>query len=67
MSDLTREQRSHRMNIRNAYFLHPNETLQLAIDYATAKKATGWKFKVQCLEELKGENDDRIRRLASAN
>jgi hypothetical protein len=57
MSDLTREQRSHRMNIRNAYFLHPNETLQLAIDCATAKKATGWKFKVQCLEELKGENE----------
>jgi hypothetical protein len=44
------------MNIRNAYFLHPNETLQLAIDYATAKKATGWEFKVQCLEELKRES-----------
>jgi hypothetical protein len=53
MSDLTREQRSHRMNYRNAYFDQRIESVQLAIDYATEKKSPGWEFKVKCLEELK--------------
>ena len=58
MRDLTREERSHRMNYRNAYFDQRIESVQLAIDYATEKKSPGWEFKVQCLEELKGEYDD---------
>jgi 3'-phosphoadenosine 5'-phosphosulfate sulfotransferase len=46
------------MNYRNAYFDQRIESVQLAIDYATEKKSPGWEFKVQCLEELKGEYDD---------
>ena len=59
MRDLTREERSHRMNYRNAYFDQRIDSVQLAIDYATEKKSPGWEFKVQCLEELKGEYNDK--------
>ena len=56
MNDLTEDQRTHRMNIRNAYYSQPKETLQSAIDCAKEKKSCGWDFKVECLEELKGEH-----------